>query len=87
MDISLESDAFEPIGASDDKTAQFREMTTQELLSGSFNDYFRFSFTLRCDRDTALVLSHKVEAFVANELSRDVRVYVGVTNRPEHNRD
>lgn len=68
------------IGSSCDKTAEFRELDAQELCGHPFSDYFRFSFTLRIDRDEALALARRIESLVSEERSSDCRVYLGIRN-------
>jgi hypothetical protein len=69
------------IGASDSQAAEFREMTMEELSrQHSFSDHFRFSFTLRMDRDDALALARKLEYIVSEARKTDCRVYLGVHN-------
>lgn len=73
---------LDPIGDAADTTVEYRELTAEELAREySFSDYFRFSATVRMDRDEALALAREIEHFMATSLGRDVRVYVGVRNR------
>lgn len=77
--------ALSTIGTSDvtpNTSPEFREMTVKEIMEPhSFSDHFRFSFTIRMDRDEALALSRRLEYIVSEALNRDCRVYVGVPNR------
>lgn len=73
---------LDSIGSNTDSASEFRELTAQEVAEeSSFSDYFRFSFTLRVDRDTAFMLARKVEEFISSvEDTHCVRVYLGVKN-------
>jgi hypothetical protein len=71
------------IGSSGEN-ADFVELNLRQLMEGDFSDYFRLSFTMRMSRDTALRLGKRIERLINDEMSRDVKVYVGVRNERQY---